>query len=153
MQFVVEQNATAAVYATLMVVDNLNKPWNTVTAPDNSTTHYTFALSPHSLSVRVRAVAWTSGTVNVKLATWALTTIGTMFSALTVNLRLRELMLPTLVYPLMVPALMAAMTLTTDLLGGTPLNPENMIWLRVLVAFDFIFTALAVVFVDTVLVG
>lgn len=87
------------------------------------------------------------------LATWALTTIGTMFSALTVNLRLRELMLPTLVYPLMVPALMAAMTLTTDLLGGTPLNPENMIWLRVLVAFDFIFTALAVVFVDTVLVG
>ena len=32
------------------------------------------------------------------LGTWGLTIVGTMFSALTVNLRLRELMLPTLVY-------------------------------------------------------
>lgn len=87
----------------------------------------------------------------VMLGTWALTVIGTMFSALTVNLRLRELMLPTLVYPLMIPALMSAMTLTTDLVGGTPLGPDNLIWLRVLVAFDFVFTAVAVVFVDTVL--
>ncbi len=87
------------------------------------------------------------------LGTWALTVIGTMFSALTVNLRLRELMLPTLVYPLMIPALMSAITLTSDLLSGTPLGGENLIWIRVLVVFDFIFTALAVVFVDTVLVG
>jgi heme exporter protein B len=87
------------------------------------------------------------------LGTWALTVIGTIFSALTVNLRLRELMLPTLVYPLMIPALMSAITLTTDLLSGTPINAENQIWVRVLVAFDLIFTALAVVFIDTVLVG
>jgi heme exporter protein B len=83
------------------------------------------------------------------LGTWALTVIGTLFSALTVNLRLRELMLPTLVYPMMIPALMAAMTLTTDLLAGSPLGDG----IRLLVAFDFIFTALAVAFVDTVLVG
>src|SRR5215472_13883596 len=67
------------------------------------------------------------------LGTWALTMIGTVFSALTVNLRLRELMLPTLVYPLMIPALMSAMTLTTDLLSGTPLGGDNLIWIRVLV--------------------
>lgn len=89
----------------------------------------------------------------VALGTWALTVIGTMFSALTVNLRLRELMLPTLVYPLLVPALMSAMILTTELLAGAPLNPENLLWVRVLVAFDFVFTAVAVVFVDTVLLG
>jgi heme exporter protein B len=88
----------------------------------------------------------------ILLGTWALTVIGTMFSALTVNLRLRELMLPTLVYPLMIPALMSAMTLTTDLIAGIPLS-ENLIWLRVLIAFNIIFIALAVVFVDTVLVG
>ena len=52
------------------------------------------------------------------LATWALTVIGTMFSALTVNLRLRELMLPILVYPMMIPALLGAIQLTTDLLAG-----------------------------------
>jgi heme exporter protein B len=83
------------------------------------------------------------------LGTWGLTVIGTLFSALTVNLRLRELMLPTLVYPMMIPALIASMTLTTDLLAGHPLG----IGIRFLVAFDIIFTLLAVVFVDTVLVG
>ena len=50
------------------------------------------------------------------------------------------MMLPTLVYPLLIPPLMAAMTLTTDLLGGTPLAGDNMIWVRVLVAFDIVFT-------------
>ena len=89
----------------------------------------------------------------VLLGTWALTAIGTLFSALTVNLRLRELMLPVLVYPLMIPALMAAITLTTDLLSGTPLGPNNFLWVRLLVGFNLIFTALAVAFVDTVLVG
>jgi heme exporter protein B len=89
----------------------------------------------------------------VLLGTWALTAIGTIFSALTVNLRLRELMLPVLVYPLMIPALMAAITLTTDLLSGTPLGPNNLLWVRLLVGFNLIFTALAVAFVDTVLVG
>jgi heme exporter protein B len=89
----------------------------------------------------------------ILLGTWGMTVIGTMFSALTVNLRMRELMLPTLVYPLMIPALMAAMTLTTDLIAGTPLGPENLIWLRLLTGFDVIYTGLAVVFIDIVLVG
>jgi heme exporter protein B len=62
-------------------------------------------------------------------------------------------MLPTLVYPLLIPALMAAMKLTSDLMIGTPLSGDNMIWLRVLVGFDFIYTVLAVVFIDIVLVG
>jgi heme exporter protein B len=87
------------------------------------------------------------------LGTWGMTVIGTMFSALTVNLRMREMMLPTLVYPLLIPALMAAMSLTSDLMSGTPLGGDNMLWLRVLVGFDFIYTVLAVVFIDIVLVG
>lgn len=89
----------------------------------------------------------------IALGTWAMTVIGTMFSALTVNLRMRELMLPILVYPLLIPVLMAAMTLTTDLISGTPLGGDNLIWMRVLVAFNVIFTTLTVVFIDVVLVG
>ena len=85
--------------------------------------------------------------------TWGLTVVGTMFSALTVNLRLRELMLPTLVYPMMIPALMAAMTVTTNLLSGEPLSAANLFWIQFLVGFDVIFTALSVAFVDIVLVG
>ncbi|MDX2153972.1 MAG: heme exporter protein CcmB [Bryobacteraceae bacterium] len=91
--------------------------------------------------------------LTLALATWGLTVIGTMFSALTVNLRLRELMLPTLVYPVMIPGLMAAIRLTTPLVAGAPLDNELMVWLRLLVAFDLIFTALAATLVETVLVG
>ncbi len=87
------------------------------------------------------------------LGTWALTVVGTIFSALTVNLRLREVMLPVLVYPMMVPPMMAAMILTTDLLAGTALGPGNTLWIRVLVGFDVIFTLLGVSLIDTVLVG
>jgi len=87
------------------------------------------------------------------LGTWAMTVIGTMFSALTVNLRLRELMLPTLVYPVMIPALMSAIQLTTHLVGGQPLGGDVLVWLRLLVAFNVIFTALALSLVETVLVG
>ncbi|MBZ5603395.1 MAG: heme exporter protein CcmB [Acidobacteriia bacterium] len=87
------------------------------------------------------------------LGTWALTVIGTFFSALTVNLRIRELMLPMLVYPLMIPALMAAMTLTTVLLGGVPITASDMIWIKMLVAFDVVFTTLSVFLIDTVLLG
>ncbi|MCX6622247.1 MAG: heme exporter protein CcmB [Acidobacteria bacterium] len=87
------------------------------------------------------------------LATWGLTVVGTMFSALTVNLRLRELMLAMLVYPLMSPCLMAAIQLTTVLLAEQPLGADQMVWLRFLVGFDIIYTALAIALVDTVLVG
>ena len=87
------------------------------------------------------------------LATWAMVVIGTMFSALTVNLHMRELMLPILVYPMLSPALMAAMVLTTDLLAGKGLAGDDLLWIRVLVGFDVVFTALSVVFIDVVLVG
>jgi len=87
------------------------------------------------------------------LATWGMTVIGTLFSALTVNIRLRELMLPLLLYPLLIPVIMAAMQLSTVLIAGEPVTAELAVWWRVLVAFDVIFTALAMVLADTVLVG
>jgi heme exporter protein B len=87
------------------------------------------------------------------LGTWGLTVIGTLFSAMTVNLRLRELMLPTLVYPMMIPALMGAIQLSSVLVAGEPLGADNQIWFRLLVAFDTIFTLLALALVETVLVG
>ena len=54
------------------------------------------------------------------LGTWGITVIGTMFSAMTVNLRLRELMLPTLVYPMLIPALMGAIQLQPGADHGRP---------------------------------
>jgi heme exporter protein B len=87
------------------------------------------------------------------LGTWALTIIGTIFSALTVNIKLREVMLPMLTFPILIPALMSAMLLTTDLMGGTPIGANNVAWLKMLAGFDVVFTAVSLVLVETVLVG
>jgi heme exporter protein B len=87
------------------------------------------------------------------LGTWALTVIGTIFSALTVNIKLREVMLPMLTYPILMPALMSAMRLTTLLVTGQPIGDEDMAWLRMLIGFDVVFTAVSLALVETVLVG
>ena len=89
----------------------------------------------------------------VLLGTWGITVIGTMFSALTVNLRLREVMLPLLVYPTLIPCLVAAMQVSTQLIGGDPLDSDSIVWTKFLIGFDVIFTSLALVLVEIILVG
>jgi len=88
----------------------------------------------------------------IALATWGITIVGTAFSAVTVNVRLRELMLPVLLYPMLIPLLIGAMGLTTQLLSATA-NPEGQsASLRLLVAFDLIYTSLALYLVEFILV-
>ncbi len=89
----------------------------------------------------------------IVLATWGLTVVGTVFSALTVNLRLRELMLPVLVYPIMIPELLGAIVLSAIVIPGNPVPPEQYIWLKLIVGFDVIYTSLALALVETVLVS
>jgi heme exporter protein B len=86
------------------------------------------------------------------LGTWALTVIGTVFSAMTVNLRLRELMLPTLLYPMLIPVLLAAIQLTGAILSPDS-TADNTVWYRLLVAYDVIFTLLAAALVEILLIG
>ena len=87
------------------------------------------------------------------LGNWGMTMIGTAFSALTVNIRLRELMLPLLIYPILLPALMGAIQLTNGLLAGDPIGGDNVTWLKLLIGFDIIYTALSVMLIDVVLVN
>ncbi len=87
------------------------------------------------------------------LATWGIATVGAVFGALTVNLRLRELMLPVIVYPLMVPLLIAAIELTTSALSNQAFTADQFVWARVLVVFDIVFTALALALAETILVN
>jgi heme exporter protein B len=89
----------------------------------------------------------------VALGAWALTVIGTMFSALTVNIRLREVMLPMMTYPILSPALMGAMRLTSNLVQGQSLTGDNLVWLKLLIGFDAVYTAAALVLVDFILVA
>ncbi|MBM3786373.1 MAG: heme ABC transporter permease CcmB [Acidobacteria bacterium] len=88
----------------------------------------------------------------VLLGSWAMACMGTVFSALTINLRLREVMLPMLMYPMLIPAVLSAMTLTNYLMQPGPLPPDYAQWMRMLVGFDIIFTTLALALVETILV-
>ena len=72
-----------------------------------------------------------------------------MFGALTVNLRLRELMLPVMIYPLLIPLLIAAIEKTNLVLTN---QPVSFTWLRVLLVFDIIFTCLAIALAEVILV-
>jgi heme exporter protein B len=88
----------------------------------------------------------------ILLATWGITIVGTSFSAVTVNVRLRELMLPVLLYPILIPLLIGAMGATTSLLSGDALDGDNLASLRLLIGFDAIYTALALYLIDFVLI-
>ena len=87
------------------------------------------------------------------LATWGVSIVGAVFGALTVNLKLRELMLPIIVYPLLIPVLIGAIEVSNTLLADHPLTPYEWLWGKVLLVFSIIFTALAVALAETILVN
>jgi len=82
------------------------------------------------------------------LGTWALVVNGTFFAALSLRTRNREIMLPLLLFPISVPALLAMVECSTALLTGE--GPAQM-WLKMLAGYDIIFTILAVMLFATVL--
>ena len=83
------------------------------------------------------------------LGTWGVASLGTIFSAVSANTRMRELMLPMLLLPLTIPVLIAAIESTTILLSGLPMR-EAEIWIKLLAGFDVIFTVLAWLLFDSV---
>ena len=74
------------------------------------------------------------------LAAIGLVAVGTLFSAMAVNTRLAELLLPMLSLPFFVPIVIAASQSTAKLLSGRPVA-EAAAWIKLLIAFDIIFVA------------
>jgi heme exporter protein B len=72
------------------------------------------------------------------LAAIGLVAVGTLFSAMAVNTRLAELLLPMLSLPFFVPILMDAAQVTTRVLAGRPFS-ESWPWVKILIAFDVVF--------------
>src|SRR5882724_2712971 len=65
--------------------------------------------------------------------------IVTLFAAISVGTRAREVILPLLVLPLLVPLLIASVKASAILLAGASVG-EASVWLQVLAAFDVVFT-------------
>jgi heme exporter protein B len=77
------------------------------------------------------------------LGTIGYAAVGTLLAAIAVNTRAREVMLPILLLPLAVPLLIAAVQATGGLLEGLTLAEVNA-WMRILVVYDLVMLAVAV---------
>src|SRR5471032_1039550 len=72
------------------------------------------------------------------LGATGLVTLGTFYAAMASRSRAREVLLPLLLFPMLVPVLLAAMEATKALLGGNIMSDAGA-WTRLLGTFDLIF--------------
>ena len=69
--------------------------------------------------------------------------VGTLFAAMLVRARSRDVLLPILLYPIIIPVIIAGVRGTAALLGATPDEPTATMWIGILAAFDAVFVTLA----------
>jgi heme exporter protein CcmB len=69
--------------------------------------------------------------------------VGTLFAAMLVRSRTRDVMLPILLYPITVPVIIAGVRGTAALLEASPDEPVARMWIALLAAFDVVFITLA----------
>jgi heme exporter protein B len=79
--------------------------------------------------------------------TWALVVNGTFFAAMSIRTRSREIMLPLLLFPITIPALLAMVQATTSILNGEGAR----FWIVLLVTYDVVFTVACLLLFETVL--
>ena len=68
--------------------------------------------------------------------------VGTLLSSMAVQTRTREVLLPVLLFPVILPVLLAAVKASGGFLQNLPMN-QIWPWLNILIAYDVIFTAVA----------
>jgi heme exporter protein B len=69
--------------------------------------------------------------------------VGTLFAAMLVRSRTRDVMLPILLYPITVPVIIAGVRGTAALLQPTPDEAVAGMWVALLLCFDIVFVTLA----------
>lgn len=75
--------------------------------------------------------------------------VGTLLSSMAVQTRTRDILLPILLFPVVLPVLIAAVKASSGFLQDVP-APEIMPWLNILIVYDIIFTAVAFMVFDFV---
>jgi heme exporter protein B len=82
------------------------------------------------------------------LGTWALVVNGTFFAALSIRTRSREIMLPLILFPISIPALLGMVDATTGILTG---DASPNFWIKLLAVYDIVFTMICLLLFETVL--
>ena len=84
------------------------------------------------------------------LGTLGFCTLGTLLSSLSSNLKTREIMLPILLYPLLVPIVIGVVRMTGQILAGEPLS-GMMNWIGLTASFDIIYIGVSIMTIDHIL--
>jgi heme exporter protein B len=86
------------------------------------------------------------------LGTLGLASVGTLFGAVTAQMRARELLFPVLLLPAVVPVLLSSVSATQTVLAGEPLA-DAAAWLKLLAAADLVYLVVGVLTFEFVLEG
>jgi heme exporter protein B len=86
----------------------------------------------------------------IPLGTWALVSNGTFFAALSIRSRNRELLLPLILFPIFLPALLAMVLSVKTILTGDNSDPDYL-FTKILAGYDIIFTTVSLLLFDTVI--
>jgi heme exporter protein B len=76
------------------------------------------------------------------LGTLGFAAVGTLLSAISVNTRAREILLPILLFPIAIPILMAAVKATGSLINDATIT-NALSWIKILTGFDIIFLVIS----------
>jgi len=98
--------------------------------------------------VPVMVILYDAGTMRVgslllviALGTAGLSAPGTLYAAMTAQVRSRQTLLPLLLFPLIVPALLASVKATSLIILVDPMG-QSSAWIKLLIAFDAIYWSL-----------
>ena len=101
-----------------------------------------------SALVPVMVILYDAGTLRlgslllvIVLGTAGLSAPGTLYAAMTAQVRSKQTLLPLLLFPLIVPALLASVKATSLIVLGDPMN-QSTAWIELLIAFDAIYWSL-----------
>jgi heme exporter protein B len=98
-------------------------------------------------NLRIEGNAWQLLLV-LPLGTWALVANGTFFAALSIRSRNREMLLPLILFPIFMPALLAMVLATGSILTG---ESDPTLWIKLLLGYDIIFTTVSLLLFEVVL--
>jgi heme exporter protein B len=98
-------------------------------------------------NLRILGNGWLLALV-LPLGTWALVANGTFFAALSIRSRNRELLLPLILFPIFIPALLAMVQAAGVIITG---EGDPTLWIKLLIGYDIIFTTISLLLFDVVL--
>jgi heme exporter protein B len=98
-------------------------------------------------NLRALGPAWQLPIV-AALGTWALVVNGTFFAAMSIRTRSREIMLPLLLFPISIPAVLAMVEATSAILSG---EYSARPWIALLATYDVVFTTGCLLLFEAVL--